>query len=66
MNNYRLRLVWSWEQKWWLPLRTTNADAGAGFYSHHAGYVPFGWTDVPVESIGLGRVIGVKATAPLR
>jgi hypothetical protein len=52
--------VWKWEQKSWLPLRTTNADAGAGFYSHHAGYVPFGWKDVPVESVGLGRVTGVK------
>lgn len=66
MNNYRLRLVWNWEQKWWLPLRTTNADAGAGFYSHHAGYVPFGWTDAAVESVGLGRVIRVKPKAPLR
>jgi 4-amino-4-deoxy-L-arabinose transferase-like glycosyltransferase len=66
MNRYRLRLVWDWEQKWWLPLRTTNADAGAGFYSHHAGYVPFGWTHVPVENVGLGRVIGVKATVPLQ
>ena len=60
MSQYRMRRVWGWEQKSWLPLRTTNADAGAGFYSHHAGYVPFGWKDVPVESVGLGRVTGIK------
>ena len=60
MSQYRMRRVWGWEQKSWLPLRTTNADAGAGFYSHHVGYVPFGWKDVPVESVGLGRVTGIK------
>jgi hypothetical protein len=60
MSQYRIRSVWNWEQNSWLPLRTTNADAGAGFYSHHAGYVPFGWKDVPVESVGLGRVTGIK------
>ncbi|MDH3213460.1 MAG: phospholipid carrier-dependent glycosyltransferase [Myxococcales bacterium] len=68
MSQYRLRGVWTWEQKSWLPLRTTNADAGAGFYSHHSGYVPFGWKDVPVESVGLGRVVGIHRAPkePLR
>ena len=32
--------VWVREVDTWLPLRTTNADAGSGFYSHHGGYVP--------------------------
>jgi 4-amino-4-deoxy-L-arabinose transferase-like glycosyltransferase len=58
MRQYRVRAEWNWTLESRLPLRTTNADAGAGFYSHHSGYVPFGWKDVPVESVGLGRVIG--------
>lgn len=58
MNEYRLRPVWSWSHRSWLPLRTTNADAGTGFYSHHAGYVPWGFSTEPVETIQLGRVVG--------
>ncbi|HVN39289.1 MAG TPA: glycosyltransferase family 39 protein [Myxococcota bacterium] len=42
-----------------LPLRTTNPDAGAGFYTHHGGYVPFAISRVPLDEIALGRVIGV-------
>ena len=33
MSEYRIRQVWSRSFRSWLPLRTTNADAGAGFYS---------------------------------
>ena len=42
-----------------LPLRTTNPDANAGFYSHHGGYTPFAWSDAPVE-----RVSGADAPLP--
>ncbi|HXK24427.1 MAG TPA: hypothetical protein VMS55_17290, partial [Myxococcota bacterium] len=41
-----------------LPLRTTNPDAGAGFYTHHGGYVPFAISRVPLDEIALGRVVG--------
>ena len=40
----------------------TNADAGSGFYSHHSGYVPFAWSDAPIDTVGLGRVVGVRGT----
>jgi 4-amino-4-deoxy-L-arabinose transferase-like glycosyltransferase len=60
MGRYGLREAWAWEKRSPLPLRTTNADAGAGFYSHHSGYVPFAWTRSPVERIGLGRVVSVR------
>jgi hypothetical protein len=60
MDRYELREMWRWERKTWLPLRTTNADAGAGFYSHHSGHVPFAWSRLPVETIQLGRVVGVR------
>jgi 4-amino-4-deoxy-L-arabinose transferase-like glycosyltransferase len=59
MDRYALREIWRWERRAWLPLRTTNADAGAGFYSHHSGYVPFSWSRLPYETIQLGRVVGV-------
>ena len=66
MSSYRLRTVWIWDHDWWLPLRTTNADASGGFYSHHSGYVPFAWTDEPVDRMGLGQVIKVlrKSSIP--
>ena len=60
LNRYALRAVWSWKLETWLPLRTTNGDAGAGFYSHHSGYAPFAWTEAPIENITLGRVTGVR------
>ena len=44
-----------------LPLRTTNPDAGAGFYTHHGGYVPFAISLVPLDEIALGRVVGAPA-----
>ena len=39
---------------------TTNADAGAGFYSHHAGYTPFAWSTLPVDEVTLGRVAAIR------
>jgi hypothetical protein len=57
MNAYTIRGVWTWKLETWLPLRTTNGDAGGGFYSHHSGYAPFAWSDAPVEVITLGRVM---------
>jgi 4-amino-4-deoxy-L-arabinose transferase-like glycosyltransferase len=60
MNRYGLREVWSWESHHWLPLRTTNPDACAGFYSNHYGYVPFAWSRLPFEKLQLGRVVQVR------
>ncbi|MFQ5416619.1 MAG: glycosyltransferase family 39 protein [Myxococcota bacterium] len=59
MSEFTIRPVWSWPFETWLPLRTTNADAGSGFYSHHGGHVPFAWSDLPIERIDLGRVVAV-------
>jgi 4-amino-4-deoxy-L-arabinose transferase-like glycosyltransferase len=58
LSEYRMRQVWSRSFRGGLPLRTTNADAGAGFYSHHAGYVPWSIASEPIEHFQLGRVIG--------
>jgi hypothetical protein len=60
MNEFDIRPVWIWKFETWLPLRTTNADASGGFYSNHSGYVPFAWTDLPIDSVGLGRVVSVR------
>ena len=65
MNEFDIRPVWVWNFDTWLPLRTTNADASGGFYSHHSGYVPFAWTDRPIDRVGLGRVVAVL-TRPRR
>jgi hypothetical protein len=43
------------------PLRTTNPDAGAGFYSHHGGYVPYAWSAAPLDTIGLGQIVAGPA-----
>jgi len=59
MSEFKIRPVWVWEFDSKFPLRTTNADAGGGFYSHHSGYTPFAWTDEPLDAVGLGRVVGV-------
>jgi len=64
LNRYGMREAWSWTETTWLPLRTTNADASAGFYSHHAGYVPFAWSTLPVDQIALGRVVAVRGGVP--
>ncbi len=60
MSEYRMRQVWSRSFRSWLPLRTTNADAGVGFYSHRSGYVPWGWSNEPIEHFQLGRVSGPR------
>jgi hypothetical protein len=63
MSRYGLREVWTWTGESPLPLRTTNADASAGFYSHHSGYVPFAWSTLPVDEVALGRVVSVRGGA---
>jgi hypothetical protein len=63
MNRYVLAAVWTWTERSPLPLRTTNADASAGFYSHHSGYVPFAWSTLPVDEVTLGRVVAVRGDA---
>jgi 4-amino-4-deoxy-L-arabinose transferase-like glycosyltransferase len=60
LARYEMRRVWQWSEPAPIPLRTTNPDAGAGFYSHHAGYLPFGWSGGPLEQIGLGRVTSAR------
>jgi len=52
----RFRGLRTWKQEFWLPLRTNHVDAGAGFYSHRLGYVPFAWYAGPLEEIGLARI----------
>jgi 4-amino-4-deoxy-L-arabinose transferase-like glycosyltransferase len=61
MRRYALHEVFAWSHPTWLPLRTTNADAGAGFYSHHAGYLPFTFSREPLDRVQLGRVTRVRA-----
>jgi hypothetical protein len=56
MARYRIQPVRSFVARSALPLRTTNPDAGAGFYSHHGGYVPFAFSRAPLDEIQLGRV----------
>ncbi len=42
------------------PLPPRPAPAGAGFYSHHYGYVPFAWSREPFDRVGLGQVIQIR------
>jgi 4-amino-4-deoxy-L-arabinose transferase-like glycosyltransferase len=56
MAAYGLERLRIWRFEPWLPLRATNPDAGAGFYTHLAGYVPFAWSWAPIDEIGLARV----------
>jgi 4-amino-4-deoxy-L-arabinose transferase-like glycosyltransferase len=60
MQRFALEQSWSWSFPTWLPLRSTNADAGAGFYSHHAGYLPFAFSTQPLDRVQLGRVLRVR------
>ena len=64
LRPYVIRPVWSWESRVWLPLRTTNADAGAGFYSHRSGYAPFAFSLAPLDRVVLGRVTAVRRSGP--
>ncbi len=59
-DRYGVKRVARWENASWLPLRTTNPDAGAGFYSHRYGYAPFAWSSLPVEVVELMRVVSVE------
>jgi 4-amino-4-deoxy-L-arabinose transferase-like glycosyltransferase len=58
-HRFGLKRVARWENTSWLPLRTTNPDAGAGFYSHRYGYAPFSWSTLPIEAVDLMRVVSV-------
>jgi 4-amino-4-deoxy-L-arabinose transferase-like glycosyltransferase len=60
MAEFKIRPIWVWEFDSAFPLRTTNPDAGGGFYSHHSGYTPFAWTDKPLDTVALGRVVRVR------
>jgi 4-amino-4-deoxy-L-arabinose transferase-like glycosyltransferase len=57
MARFRIQPVQSFAAPFALPLRTTNPDAGAGFYTHHGGYVPFAFSRAPLDDVGLGRVV---------
>jgi 4-amino-4-deoxy-L-arabinose transferase-like glycosyltransferase len=57
MARFRIEPVRSFGSECALPLRTTNPDAGAGFYTHHGGYVPFAFSRAPLDDVGLGRVV---------
>jgi 4-amino-4-deoxy-L-arabinose transferase-like glycosyltransferase len=59
MSEFKIQPIWSWEFATTFPLRTTNADASGGFYSHHSGYAPFAWSDEPLDTVALGRVVKV-------
>ena len=60
MQRFALEQTWSWNFESALPLRSTNFDAGAGFYSHHAGYLPFAFSTLPLDRVQLGRVVRVR------
>jgi 4-amino-4-deoxy-L-arabinose transferase-like glycosyltransferase len=64
MAGFRVRPIASFAFPTRNPLRTTNPDAGAGFYSHHGGYVPFAWSREPLDEIGLGRVVAGTGSGP--
>ena len=64
LRPYEIRAVRRFTVESALPLRTTNGDAGAGFYSHHFGYLPFAWSRAPVEAVGLGQYVGDEALRP--
>jgi hypothetical protein len=59
-DRFRLERVARFEHVSALPLRTTNPDAGAGFYSHRYGYTPFAFGTRPVEVVDLMRVITIR------
>jgi hypothetical protein len=59
-HRYQLESVARFEHRSALPFRTTNFDAGGGFYSHRVGYAPFAWSTLPVETVELMRVRSVQ------
>lgn len=40
------------------PLRIHHSYAGAGFYGHHAGFLPFAWSRMPHDQFQVWRVTG--------
>jgi hypothetical protein len=63
-QRYEVVEVEHWERAGDWPLRSTNPDAGAGFYSHRFGYTPFAWSRRAFDSVQLGRVREVKLPPP--
>jgi Dolichyl-phosphate-mannose-protein mannosyltransferase len=55
------RSVWRWSRSLGLPLRVSNPDAGAGFYSHRTGYLPFVFATTPLDEIELGQVVAIRS-----
>jgi 4-amino-4-deoxy-L-arabinose transferase-like glycosyltransferase len=64
LGPYGMKVVWRWELPAAIPLRATNPDAGAGFYSHQSGHVPFSWSRAPLEEVGLARVTSAPEPEP--
>jgi hypothetical protein len=58
LDRFTMRVAWRFPVESSYPLRATQPDAGAGFYSHQSGYGPLAWSWVPVEEIGLAQVTG--------
>ena len=58
LDRFTMRIAWRFPVASSLPLRATQPDAGAGFYSHQSGYGPLAWSWAPVEEIGLAQVTG--------
>lgn len=40
------------------PLRIHHSYAGAGFYGHHAGFLPFAWSRMPHDQFQVWKVSG--------
>ncbi len=60
LDRFTMQVVWRFPVASRWPLRATQPDAGAGFYSHQSGYGPMAWSWVPVEEIGLARITGLR------
>jgi hypothetical protein len=42
------------------PLRIHHSYAGAGFYGHHAGFLPFAWSRMPHDQFQVWKVTGAN------
>jgi 4-amino-4-deoxy-L-arabinose transferase-like glycosyltransferase len=60
MSPYGMKVFWRFEVPAQIGLRATNPDAGAGFYSHRSGHVPFAFSLAPIEEFGLARVTSIR------
>ncbi len=58
----RAVLVASHEAKDSFPVRSMAREAGAGFYSHGWGYLPFGWSRDALETFDVYRVTSASAS----